>query len=171
MANDAETLLRRADVAMYAAKESGGGYELYDDSLDRHNPQRLTLIGQVRPAIEANEFVMYYQPKVRLADGRVAGAEALIRWQHPALGLLPPDEFIPLVEKTVLLRPLTQFVIESRAAAVARVGGHGDPHPGRHQHLDPLAAGRRAPRAGRCASWNAGTCRRRSCGWSSRSPS
>jgi diguanylate cyclase (GGDEF)-like protein len=112
-ANDAETLLRRADVAMYAAKEQGGGYELYDDALDRHNPQRLTLIGQVRPAIEAGEFVMFYQPKVRLADGRVAGAEALIRWQHPAMGLLPPDEFIPLVEKTVLLRPLTQFVIES----------------------------------------------------------
>jgi diguanylate cyclase (GGDEF)-like protein len=112
-ANDAETLLRRADVAMYAAKEAGGGFELYDDSLDRHNPQRLTLIGQVRPAIEAGEFEMFYQPKVRLADGRVAGAEALIRWQHPAMGLLPPDAFIPLVEKTVLLRPLTHFVIES----------------------------------------------------------
>ncbi|MEX0984717.1 MAG: EAL domain-containing protein [Actinomycetota bacterium] len=112
-AHDAETLMRRADVAMYAAKESGRGFEVYDDDMDRHNPQRLTLIGQVRPAIEAGEFVMYYQPKVRLADGRVAGAEALIRWQHPAMGLLPPDEFIPLVEKTVLLRPLTQFVIGS----------------------------------------------------------
>ncbi|MGZ4132136.1 MAG: putative bifunctional diguanylate cyclase/phosphodiesterase [Actinomycetota bacterium] len=112
-ANDAETLLRRADVAMYAAKENGGGYELYDDELDRHNPQRLTLIGQVRPAIESGEFVMFYQPKVRLEDGRVAGAEALIRWEHPTLGLVPPDHFIPLVEKTVLLRPLTHFVAES----------------------------------------------------------
>ena len=112
-ADDAETLLRRADVAMYAAKENGGGYELYDDDLDRHNPNRLTLIGQVRPALEAGEFVMHYQPKVRLADGRVAGAEALIRWEHPLLGLLPPDEFIPLVEKTVLLRPLTRMVIAS----------------------------------------------------------
>jgi diguanylate cyclase (GGDEF)-like protein len=110
-ANDAETLLRRADVAMYAAKEAGGGYELYHDELDRHNPQRLTLIGQVRPAVENGEFTLYYQPKVRLSDGRVAGAEALIRWEHPSLGLVPPDEFIPLVEKTVLLRPLTQFVI------------------------------------------------------------
>ena len=112
-ASDAETLLRRADVAMYAAKDAGSGYEIYSDELDRHNPKRLTLIGQVRPALDAHEFVMYYQPKVRLADGRVAGAEALIRWQHPSLGLLPPDEFIPLVEKTVLLRPLTQYVIES----------------------------------------------------------
>ena len=112
-ADDADTLLRRADVAMYAAKENGGGYELYNDSLDRHNPQRLTLIGQVRPALENGEFTMYYQPKVRLADGRVAGAEALIRWQHPTLGLVPPDEFIPLVEKTVLLRPLTSYVVDT----------------------------------------------------------
>ncbi len=111
-AGDAETLLRRADVAMYAAKERGSGYELYADELDRHNPQRLTLIGQVRPAIESGEFVMYYQPKVRLEDGRVAGAEALVRWQHPTLGLLPPDQFVHLVEKTVLLRPLTSFVAE-----------------------------------------------------------
>jgi diguanylate cyclase (GGDEF)-like protein len=112
-AHDAEALLRRADVAMYAAKENGGGYELYDDDMDRHNPARLTLIGQVRPALESGEFVLYYQPKVRLSDGRAAGAEALIRWEHPSLGLLAPDEFIPLVEKTVLLRPVTQYVIES----------------------------------------------------------
>ena len=111
-ASDAETLLRRADVAMYAAKESGGGFELYSDDLDRHNPERLTLIGQVRPALEQGEFVMHYQPKVRLSDGRVAGAEALIRWEHPTRGLVMPDEFIPLVEKTVLLRPLTQYVLE-----------------------------------------------------------
>jgi len=112
-AEDSEALLRRADVAMYVAKENGGGYEVYQDSFDRHNPQRLTLIGQVRPALESGEFVMYYQPKVRLMDGRVAGAEALIRWEHPTLGLVPPDEFIPLVEKTVLLRPLTHYVAES----------------------------------------------------------
>jgi diguanylate cyclase (GGDEF)-like protein len=112
-ANDAETLMRRADVAMYAAKESGVGHETYHEDLDRHNPQRLTLIGQVRPALEAGEFVMYYQPKVRLSDGRVSGAEALIRWEHPTLGVVPPDEFVPLVEKTVLLRPLTHYVMDS----------------------------------------------------------
>jgi diguanylate cyclase (GGDEF)-like protein len=111
-ANDAEALLRRADVAMYSAKENGGGYELYADDMDRHNPARLTLIGQVRPALEAGEFSLFYQPKVRLSDGRAAGAEGLIRWEHPSLGLLSPDEFIPLVEKTVLLRPLTHYVIE-----------------------------------------------------------
>jgi diguanylate cyclase (GGDEF)-like protein len=107
---DADTLLRRADVAMYAAKEAGGGYEMYHEEMDRHHPSRLTLIGQVRPAIENNEFVVFFQPKVRLSDGRVAGAEALVRWQHPDRGLVPPDEFIPFVEKTVLLRPLTLYV-------------------------------------------------------------
>jgi diguanylate cyclase (GGDEF)-like protein len=108
---DAESLLRRADVAMYASKESGGGYEFYHEDLDRHSPAQLELIGSVRPALEAGEFVLYYQPKVRFSDGAVAGAEALIRWQHPKLGLLMPDAFIPFVERTVLLRPLTQYVV------------------------------------------------------------
>ena len=110
--DDVETLLRRADMAMYAAKDAGSGvYELYDPSFDQYSPSRLTLIGQVRPAIENEEFVLHYQPKVRLDDGRVAGVEALVRWQHPERGLVPPDEFIPLVEQTVLLRPLTQYVL------------------------------------------------------------
>ncbi len=110
--HNAETLLRRADVSMYAAKEAGGGFEVYKRDFDRDSPARLALISHVRPALEHGEFVLYYQPKVRLSDGKVAGAEALIRWQHPELGLVPPDEFIPLVEKTVLLRPLTAFVLE-----------------------------------------------------------
>ena len=110
--HNGETLLRRADVSMYAAKEAGGGFEVYHRDLDRDSPARLALISHVRPALERGEFVLFYQPKVRLSDGRVAGAEALIRWQHPELGLVPPDEFIPLVEKTVLLRPLTAFVLE-----------------------------------------------------------
>jgi diguanylate cyclase (GGDEF)-like protein len=109
---DAESLLRRADVAMYAAKEAGGGYEVYEQAMDQHNPARLTLVSQVRPAIENGELVVYYQPKVRLSDGRLSGAEALIRWEHPEHGLVMPDTFVPLVERTVLLRPMTHFVIE-----------------------------------------------------------
>jgi diguanylate cyclase (GGDEF)-like protein len=110
-AHDAESLMRRADVAMYAAKETQAGYEIYHEELDRNSPHRLTLVSQVRAGIEGREFVLHYQPKVRLRDGRVAGAEALVRWEHPDLGLLMPDEFIPLVEKTVLLRPLTHYVV------------------------------------------------------------
>ena len=107
---NAESLLRRADVAMYAAKEAGGGFELYDEEMDQHSPAKLALMSHVRPALENGEMTMFYQPKVRLSDGLVSGAEALIRWNHPDHGLVPPDEFIPLVEKTVLLRPLTAFV-------------------------------------------------------------
>jgi diguanylate cyclase (GGDEF)-like protein len=108
---DAESLLRRADVAMYASKESGGGYEIYHAAMDRHSPAQLELIGNVRPALDGQEFVLFYQPKIELAGGRVTGAEALIRWRHPRLGLLMPDHFIPMVERTVLLRPLTQYVL------------------------------------------------------------
>jgi diguanylate cyclase (GGDEF)-like protein len=110
--DDVETLLRRADVAMYAAKEAGGGYELYAPELDRHSPQRLTLVSQVRPGLENREFILHYQPKIRLSDGRTTGVEALVRWNHPNLGLVAPDQFIPLLERTVLLRPLTYYVLD-----------------------------------------------------------
>ncbi len=111
-AEDPDLLLRHADVAMYAAKESGVGFEVYDEIIDRYKPELLTLVTQVRPAIEDDQFRMYLQPKVRLSDGRVAGAEALIRWEHPTLGRLAPADFIPMVEKTVLLKPLTYWAIE-----------------------------------------------------------
>ena len=111
-AEDSDTLLRRADVAMYAAKGAGSGFEWYEEVLDRDGRHRLSLLTQVRPGLDRGEFVLHFQPKVRLADGRVAGAEALVRWEHPALGPLQPEEFVPLVEETVLLRPFTQQVIE-----------------------------------------------------------
>ena len=110
--DDVETLLRRADVAMYAAKESGGGFEVYHQSMDQHSPHRLTLVGQVRPGLENREFLLHYQPKIRLSDARTTGVEALVRWEHPERGLVFPDDFIPLVEHTVLLRPLTSYVLD-----------------------------------------------------------
>jgi diguanylate cyclase (GGDEF)-like protein len=109
---EVETLLRRADVAMYAAKEAGGGYELYTPELDRHSPARLTLVSGVRPGLERGEFVLHYQPKLRVADERTTGVEALVRWNHPDRGLVGPDQFIPLLERTVLLRPLTHYVLD-----------------------------------------------------------
>lgn len=110
---DVETLLRRADVAMYAAKAAGSGHEIYDQAFDQHKPERLSLIADVRPAIEAGEFVLHFQPKLNIADGTVAGVEALVRWQHPERGLVFPDDFIPMVEHTVLLRPLTLYVLDN----------------------------------------------------------
>jgi diguanylate cyclase (GGDEF)-like protein len=111
-AGDADALLRHADVAMYAAKEAGIGYELYHEGIDRHKPELVQLVSQIRPAIDAGQFSMHYQPKIRLADGRVCGAEALIRWRHPTLGLLAPADFIPMVERTVLLQPLTHWALD-----------------------------------------------------------
>jgi diguanylate cyclase (GGDEF)-like protein len=108
---DADTLLRHADVAMYASKEAGTPYEVYDEMIDTHKPEMVRLVSQVRQAIDDGEFRMYLQPKIRLADGRVAGAEALIRWHHPTLGRLAPADFIPMVEKTVLLQPLTHWAL------------------------------------------------------------
>ena len=111
-ARDADTLLRHADVAMYAAKESGSGYEIYDELIDNTKPEAVRLMGQVRQGIDDEQFRMFLQPKVNLSDGRVAGAEALIRWKHPTLGLLAPADFIPMVEKTVLLQPLTHWALD-----------------------------------------------------------
>jgi predicted signal transduction protein with EAL and GGDEF domain len=110
-ASDADTLLRHADVAMYASKETGTSFEVYDESIDTHKPELVKLVSQVRPAIDDEQFRMYFQPKIRLSDGRVAGAEALIRWHHPTLGRLSPAAFIPMVEKTVLLQPLTHWAL------------------------------------------------------------
>jgi diguanylate cyclase len=97
---------------MYAAKEAGSGFEIYSPTFDRHSPHRLTLASQVRKAIENHEFTLHYQPQVRLTDHTMKGVEALIRWEHPERGLVMPDDFIPLVERTVLLRPLTTYVLE-----------------------------------------------------------
>jgi diguanylate cyclase (GGDEF)-like protein len=109
---DVETLLRRADVAMYTAKESHGGIQLYDADRDRYSPARLGLLAQLRRAIDQGELVLHYQPKAELANGRIHSVEALVRWQHPERGLLPPAEFIPLAEHTGLMRPLTYCVLE-----------------------------------------------------------
>ena len=110
---DALTLLRRADVAMYNAKESHQGYMLYDPAYDTYSPQRIAFIGALREAITNNELKLYYQPKVELQTGKVYSVEALVRWQHPEFGLVPPDQFIPLAEQTGLIAPLTLWVLET----------------------------------------------------------
>jgi diguanylate cyclase (GGDEF)-like protein len=109
-ARDADALLQKADVAMYHAKHMRSGIEVYDVERDPSNPRRVGMLAELRHAIPNNELVLFYQPKVDLAAGRVVGAEALIRWFHPERGLVPPDDFVPLAERSGLIAPLTDWV-------------------------------------------------------------
>ena len=112
-ATDTEALIQRADVAMYQAKLSRGGFEIYAADRDIHSRDRLSLLGDLRDAIDNDEFELHYQPKVDLRTRVVTGVEALIRWHHPQRGMLGPMQFIPLVEQTGLMRPLTLHVLDS----------------------------------------------------------
>ena len=109
---DVETLLGCADGAMYHAKAEKSGWAFYDSSRVRQDTARLTLIGELRRALEQRELVLYYQPKAGLADGEVHAVEALLRWSHPVRGLVPPDDFIPMAQQTGLIKPLTLYVID-----------------------------------------------------------
>ena len=117
---DGETLLQRADIAMYVAKNAGGGARLYETEHDKHSVQRLALAGELRRAIENDELLLHYQPKIDVATGRIVGAEALCRWQHPSLGLVMPADFVPMAEHTGLITPLTRRVLELALEQIAR---------------------------------------------------
>ncbi|MDQ1372737.1 MAG: hypothetical protein QOJ09_75 [Actinomycetota bacterium] len=114
-----EGLLQRADVAMYLAKEHQSGLEVYAADRDENSPGRLVLASELRRAIEDDELILHYQPKADVATGRITGVEALVRWQHPERGLVPPLEFIPLAEKTGLIKPLTAHVLDRAVAQCA----------------------------------------------------
>ncbi len=108
----ANDLMRRADVAMYRAKQTRAGHVVYDASLDTNSLRRLQLERDLREAIRAGQLVLHYQPKIDFRTGTVCGTEALVRWRHPELGLVPPDEFIPIAEQTGQIRALTAWVLD-----------------------------------------------------------
>ncbi len=116
----APVLLQRADVAMYAAKAQYTGVHLYHDELDGYSPRRLALAGGLRAAIEQGELSLRYQPQIRLSDGALAGVEALVRWEHPTYGEVPPDDFISIAEQTGLIRELTRHVLDLALASCAQ---------------------------------------------------
>ncbi len=123
--HDAATLLQRADVAMYAAKETHTDFQVYSPGRDHNSAERLALAAELREAINNKALEVFYQPVVDLHTGHVRGAEALVRWNHPTRGMLPPDEFIPVAEHTGLIRPLTMYVLITalhRRAAWAAAG-------------------------------------------------
>jgi len=123
--DEAEVLMRRADVAMYVAKGEQTGIEVYDVARDPNSPARLGTVTALREALDLGQLQLHYQPKVSLADGTVVGVEALVRWQHPVRGLVPPDEFVPLAERTGLVHRLTAFVLREALDQVAEWWAHG----------------------------------------------
>ena len=110
-ASDADMLLQRADIAMYRAKQMASGYAVYTPEYDRRSPERLGLMAELRAAIESGHLLLHFQPKLRIDIGQIVGTEALVRWQHPRLGLLPPEKFILAAEQTGLIGPLTRWVL------------------------------------------------------------
>ena len=154
---DLETLLMHADTAMYKAKEQGGSsYQAYSRAMNASALQRLTLENALRRALERSEFELHYQPIMNGRTGLPMGAEALVRWRHPELGLLLPSEFIPLAEENGLIVPLGEWVMHEacaqnrawQAAGLSPIrvvvnlssrqlrrdpAGHGHPHPAEHR--------------------------------------
>ena len=103
---DAETLIKNADAAMYSAKDGGrNNFRFFADDMNAQVVERLTLENSLRLALGKNELFLVYQPQMDIASGRIIGLEALLRWQHPTLGLVPPDKFIQIAENSRLILP------------------------------------------------------------------
>jgi EAL domain-containing protein (putative c-di-GMP-specific phosphodiesterase class I) len=109
---DGHALLRTADVAMYEAKIHGGGIAFYDVATDKHSPERLAIMAELGNAVRENQLLLHYQPKFDMRKQEINGFEALVRWQHPRLGLLYPERFIPFAEVSEVIFPLTHFVLQ-----------------------------------------------------------
>jgi diguanylate cyclase (GGDEF)-like protein len=122
---DLDLLLQHADVAMYVAKDARAGTAVYDAEEDENDAARLALAGELRRAIENDELVLHFQPIADLASGRILGAEALVRWEHPERGFIQPAEFIPLAERMGLLNPLSRHVVESALRQCAAWNARG----------------------------------------------
>ncbi|MCB1050380.1 MAG: EAL domain-containing protein [Acidobacteria bacterium] len=108
---DAETLLRRADLTMSKAKTIDPGFTFYDPLFDHFSVKRLSLLSELRAAINQDDLVLHYQPKVDMVHNKVSGFEALVRWRHPKHGMVSPTEFVPLAERSGLIKPLTFWVL------------------------------------------------------------
>ncbi len=111
--DDVDVLQQKAEVALYMAKQTKGfSVEVYSPEQDQRSTRRLTLMGELRDAIEGGGLLLHYQPKVDISSHHIVAVESLVRWPHPEYGMLPPDEFIALAERTGLIRPLTYWVLE-----------------------------------------------------------
>jgi len=125
--NHGEALLSMAEVAMYAAKQRNDGAVVYDAAMDKSSEKSLSLLTELRNAIERNEFRLHVQPKIMLDTGKVVGMESLVRWVHPERGNVFPDEFIPFAEQTGFIRVLTRWVMEKSAELCHELAAQGYP--------------------------------------------
>jgi diguanylate cyclase len=126
---DAQTLFRHADVAMHAAKKRGQSIATYEPEVDASSVARLTMLQELRHAIDAGELLLHFQPKIGLVDHRMVGVEALVRWEHPQRGMVRPDQFIPDAERSALMGPLTRHVLDLALAQARRWIDAGHPLP------------------------------------------
>ncbi|HET7362655.1 MAG TPA: EAL domain-containing protein [Burkholderiales bacterium] len=124
---DVETLMRRADTAMYAAKRANAGVAIYEPRTHELREDQLSLLSELRRALEGNELRLFFQPKVSLGRGDITGVEALVRWVHPTKGMIPPDRFIPFAEQTGFIRSITTWVIDAAARHAAQWRDAGRP--------------------------------------------
>ncbi|RLU00105.1 MAG: phosphodiesterase, partial [Ketobacter sp.] len=108
--NSSENLLRNAHIALEAAGSTNEKFAIYSPEIDPYNQRRISLLGELRNAIEQDGLLLYFQPQISLDTLQVSGAEVLIRWIHPEYGFIPPDEFIPLAERTGVIQPLTYWI-------------------------------------------------------------
>lgn len=123
-----QTVMKHADMAMYQAKRLGKNtFQVFDDELDEEAGFKMEMENELRKAVEAGELSLHYQPKIQLADGTAAGAEALLRWQHPEKGMISPGIFIPIAENTGLIHPLGRFVLETACAKIAQLCATAQP--------------------------------------------
>ena len=124
---DARNLLRRADVAMYTAKQQQTGYSFHRDEMETRSPDQLALVVELRGAVERDELELHYQPKLHLRSGLMTRAEVLMRWRHPQRGLLSPVHFIPMAERTGLIRSMTDWLLDRVLRQVREWQDHGAP--------------------------------------------
>jgi diguanylate cyclase (GGDEF)-like protein/PAS domain S-box-containing protein len=117
--DDPAVLMRRADIAMYAAKRGGDGYVMYAPEMEQSNPTRIALTRELRTAIASDQLVLHYQPQIHLESHCAEHLEALVRWNHPEHGFMPPDSFIPVAEESGLIRPLTTWVLNEALRQVS----------------------------------------------------
>lgn len=114
---DTVTLLKNADIAMYRAKEQGRNrFQFYSEQMNTHSVERLTLESGLRRALERGEFILHYQPKMEIRSGQITGMEALVRWQHPEMGLVPPAHFMQIANETGLIVPIGEWVLHTACA-------------------------------------------------------